>query len=123
MTAEPLDRLREICLALPEVTERLSHGEPTWFVRDKKIFVTYANHHHDDQLACWCAAPPGAQDLLVSSAPERFFVPPYVGHRGWIGIRLDCPTDWEEIAGLITDAYRAVAPKRLLADLDAGSVP
>lgn len=119
MIEDPLDRLRRLCLALPETTERLSHGEPTWFVRGKKTFVTYANHHHDDRLAFWCAAPAGAQDLLVSSDPERFFVPPYVGHRGWLGVRLDVPLDWEEIADLVADAYRMVAPKRLLMEFDA----
>ena len=75
----PLERLRQLCLALPETTERLSHGEPTWFVRGKKTFVMYADHHHDDRLAFWCAAPEGAQDILVTAAPDRFFVPPYVG--------------------------------------------
>jgi hypothetical protein len=119
VTADPLERLRALCLALPEATERLSHGEPTWFVQGKKTFVTYANHHHDDRLAFWCAAPPGAQAALVDAAPERFFVPPYVGHRGWLGVRLDGPVDWGEVADLVEDAYRQVAPRRLLAALDA----
>jgi hypothetical protein len=119
ITGHPLERLRQLCLALPETTERLSHGEPTWFVRGKKTFVMYANHHHDDRLAFWCAAPEGAQDVLVAAHPEQFFVPPYVGHRGWLGVRLDVPVDWEEITGIVEDAYRAVAPKRLVAELDA----
>lgn len=119
MADDPLDRLRTICVALPDVTERLSHGEPSWFVRGKKLFVSYAKQHHDDRLAFWCAAPDGAQRMLVESSPERFFVPPYVGHRGWLGVRLDVPTDWDEIADLVTDAYREVAPKRLLAGRDA----
>jgi len=85
---DPLHRLRELCLALPETTERLSHGEPTWFVREKTTFVTYADHHHDDVLGFWCAAPDGVQGILVSSAPDRFYVPSYVGHRGWLGV---CP--------------------------------
>jgi hypothetical protein len=118
MSENPLERLRQLCLALPETTERLSHGEPTWFVRDKKTFVMYADHHHDDRLAFWCAAPAGLQDALVTSDPERFFVPPYVGHRGWLGVWLDVPVDWEEIAGLVTDAYRVIAPSRLLRELD-----
>ena len=118
MAENPLERLRQLCLALPETTERLSHGEPTWFVRGKKTFVMYADHHHDDRLAFWCAAPAGLQDALVTAHPEQFFVPPYVGHRGWLGVRLDVPVDWEEIAGLVTDAYRVVAPRRLLAELD-----
>jgi hypothetical protein len=119
VTTDPLETLRRLCLALPETTERLSHGEPTWFVRGKTTFVTYADHHHDDRLAFWCAAPPGVQEALVATNPEQFFVPPYVGGRGWLGVRLDVPVDWAEIAELITDAYRCVAPKRLLAQLDA----
>jgi hypothetical protein len=116
---DPLPRLRQLCLALPETTERPSHGEPTWFVRDKKTFVMYANHHHDDRLAFWCAAPDGAQDALVGSEPDRFFVPPYVGHRGWLGVYLDVPVDWDEVSDIVEDAYRTVAPKRLVAQLDA----
>jgi hypothetical protein len=117
----PLERLRTLCLGLPEVTERLSHGEPTWFVRDKKTFVMFADHHHDDRLAFWCAAPPGAQEAVVGSEPDRYFRPPYVGPRGWLGVWLDVPVDWGEIADLVDDAYRAVAPKRLIADLDVRS--
>jgi hypothetical protein len=120
MATDPLPTLRKLCLALPETTERISHGEPTWFVRGKKTFVMYANHHHDDVLAFWCAAPDGAQETLVASDPERFFVPPYVGHRGWLGVRLDVlPIDWDQIADLVTEAYRVVAPKRLVAELDS----
>jgi hypothetical protein len=119
MAKDTLETLRQLCLALPETTERLSHGEPTWFVRGKKTFVMYANHHHDDRLGFWCAAPDGAQEALVGSEPERFFVPPYVGHRGWLGVRLDVPVDWDQIADLVTDAYRVVAPKGLVAELDA----
>jgi len=115
---DPLDRLRRICLALPETTERMSHGEPTFFVRGKKTFVTYADHHHDDRLAFWCAAPEGFQGMLVEADPERFFVPPYVGHRGWIGVRLDVEVDWDEIATIVDAAYRVVAPRKLLAELD-----
>jgi hypothetical protein len=118
---DPLERLRAICLAFPEATERLSHGEPTWFVHGKQTFVTYANHHHDDRLAFWCAAPEGAQDVLVTNAPDRFFVPPYVGYRGWLGVRLDVPVDWDEVAAIVRDAYRVVAPKRLVEQLDAAA--
>lgn len=120
MNQDHLAKLREICLALPETTERLSHGEPTWFVRDKKVFVTYANHHHDDRLAFWCAAPGGVQQGMVEAEPDRFFIPPYVGHRGWLGVYLDVPVDWDEIADLVEDAYRVIAPKRLAAMLDGG---
>ncbi|WP_199431326.1 MmcQ/YjbR family DNA-binding protein [Qaidamihabitans albus] len=117
MTADPLPRLRAICLGLPETAERLSHGEPAWFVRDRKLFVMYADHHHDDRLAFWCAAPPGVQEELVAQEPDRFFRPPYVGHRGWLGVWLDVTPDWTEIAEIVTDAYRVVAPRRLVADL------
>ena len=115
---DPLINLRRLCLALPGTTERLSHGEPTWFIRDK-TFVNYADHHHDDRLAFWCAAPAGLQQSLVSSDPARFFVPPYVGHRGWLGVYLDVPVDWDEIKDIVEDAYRMVAPQRLIAELDA----
>ena len=120
MTEEELRRVREVCLALPEVTERLSHGSPAFFVRDRKTFVMYLDNHHDDgRLALWCAAPPGAQAELVAADPVRFFRPPYVGHRGWLGVRLDRDPDWKEIAEIAQDAYRQVAPKSLVALLDA----
>src|SRR3954451_25474254 len=101
MPETPLDRLRALCLALPEVTERNSHGDPASFIRGKRSFITFADHHHDDRLAFWCAAPPGAQAMLLEAAPERFFRPPYVGHRGWLGMYLDVPVDWDEIAGIV----------------------
>jgi hypothetical protein len=117
--SDPLERVREICLALPETTERLSHGSPTFFIRGKKTFVMYLDDHHaDGRLALWCAAPEGAQAELVESEPERFFRPPYVGHRGWIGVRLDRDVDWAEVAGIAEDAYRHVAPRTLVAQLD-----
>jgi hypothetical protein len=116
----PIERLRSICLGFPEATERLSHGEPTWFVRDKAVFVMTADRHHDDRVAMWCAAPPGVQEHLVDAEPDRFFRPPYVGHRGWLGVYLDVPVDWDEVAALVEDAYRTVAPRRLVAELDAG---
>jgi hypothetical protein len=116
---DPLEIVRSICLALPETTERISHGEPSWFVRDKKLFVSYANHHHDDRVAIWCAATLPVQQGLVTARPGGFFVPPYVGHRGWLGIRLDVPLDWDEVSDLIEEAYRLVAPARLVRELDA----
>ncbi|HEV2237854.1 MAG TPA: MmcQ/YjbR family DNA-binding protein [Ktedonobacterales bacterium] len=120
---EPLVKLRRLCLALPRATERLSHGEPTWFADDKRSFVMFADHHHDDRLACWCAASPLAQRALIQAQPQRYFYPPYVGHRGWLGVYLDVPVDWDEIADLVRDAYRVVAPKRALAELDALDAP
>ena len=120
MTADLAGPVRAICLALPEVTERLSHGAPAWFVRDKKSFVTLwtHGHHADDFPHLWCAALPGAQQELTASEPGRFFRPPYVGGRGWIGVRLDRDLDWAEIAAVCRDAYRAIAPGRLIALLD-----
>ncbi|MGD9987046.1 MmcQ/YjbR family DNA-binding protein [Pseudonocardia sp.] len=115
-TADPLPRLRALCMALPEVTEKVSHGEPTWFVR--RVFVSYADRHHDDRLGFWCAAPPGVQEELVAADPDRFFRPPYVGGRGWLGVRLDVEVDWDEIAEIVTDAYRQIAPRKLVAQLD-----
>ncbi|HZO64664.1 MAG: MmcQ/YjbR family DNA-binding protein [Kribbellaceae bacterium] len=119
MSGDPLDRVRALCLALPETTERLSHGEPTWFIRDKKTFVMYANQHHDDRVGFWCAAPPGAQEALVADDPEHFFRPPYVGHRGWLGVYLDVDgVDWPHLEEIIEDAFRCVAPKTLVARFD-----
>jgi hypothetical protein len=79
------------------------------------------NHHGDGRLAIWCAAPPGVQATLVREEPDRFFVPAYVGWRGWLGVRLDVDVDWDEVAGIIEDAYRQVAPASLVARLDAGA--
>jgi hypothetical protein len=117
---DALIRVRRLCLALPETNERPSHGMPTFFIRDRKTFVTYADNHHGDGIrALWCHAPEGAQAALVASDPVRFFVPPYVGHRGWVGVRLDRDPDWDHVADIIEDAWRMVAPKRLLAEFDA----
>ncbi len=119
---DALARVRELCLALPETNERPSHGAPTFFVRDKKTFVMFHDDHHGDgRLAIWCAAASGVQATLVDEEPLRFFVPPYVGHRGWVGVRLDIDPDWDELAGIVEDAYRQVAPKTLVARLDAVS--
>jgi hypothetical protein len=119
--AAALERLREICLALPETSERLSHGAPSFFVREKKCFLMLLDDHHGDgRFAIWCAAPAGDQELLVTADPERFFVPPYVGHRGWLGVRLDRGVDWQELAGIVEDAFCAVAPKRLVEGLNPG---
>ena len=115
---DPVARLRAIASALPEVTEKLSHGEVSFFCR--KQFVMVDDHHHGaDHLAFWCAAAPGAQDELIGSDPDTFFRPPYVGHRGWVGVRIDREPDWDEVAEVVRDAYRQVAPRRLVAHLDA----
>jgi hypothetical protein len=115
------ENVRRICMAFPEVTERLSHGAPTWFVRGKSTFVTLWDHgHHSDEFPhLWCAAPPGVQQELVETEPDRYFRPPYVGGRGWLGLRLDVAVDWAEIGNVCEDAYRTIAPKRLVARLDS----
>jgi hypothetical protein len=110
-----LEGIRRICLGLPETSERLSHGAPTFFVRDKRAFVmVVTNHHGDGRFAIWSAAADGVQAMLVEADPERFFVPPYVGHRGWLGVRLDRGLDWDELAGILEDAYADVAPAKLV---------
>lgn len=117
-----LEAVREICLALPEASERPSHGAPTFFVQGKRSFATvWDNHHGDRRLALICPAPAGMQAALVETDPERFYVPAYVGHRGWIGVRLDRGFDRDEIAGIVEDAYAEVAPTRL--GESAGSEP
>jgi hypothetical protein len=113
--SEILEHVRRLCLALPETSERLSHGAPTFFVRGKRAFVMVVNDHHGDgRFAIWCAAGKGVQELLVQADAERFFVPPYVGHRGWLGFRLDRALDLDEVAGIVEDAYAEVAPPKLV---------
>jgi hypothetical protein len=113
--AKVLAKLRKICLAFPETSERPSHGAPTFFVREKRSFLmVLTNHHGDGRFAIWCAAPDGMQKMLVEADPDRFFVPPYVGHRGWLGVRLDRGIHWDELAGIAEDAYAEVAPARLV---------
>ena len=115
---ETTERVRRLCLRFPGVSERLSHGEPAWFAGSKQ-FATTADHHHDDRLGLWCAAPAGAQEALVQAAPGRFFRPPYVGHRGWLGVYLDVENvDWDELGAILEGAYRQVASRRLLAEVD-----
>jgi hypothetical protein len=114
-----LTGVRRVCLALPEVSERLSHGSPSWFVRQKKTVASFVDDHHGDGiLGIWCPAPPGVQAELVATEPGRFFVPPYVGPSGWVGVRLDTDVDWDEVAGIITESYRLVAPRKLVNELD-----
>lgn len=120
MLPSPLPRLRKLCLALPEAHEVEAWAEPTFRVGNK-LFAMYAdagNHNGNGRGAVWCKAAPGNQALMVQTAPERFFVPPYVGPSGWVGVRLDRRVNWRELAGLLRDAYRLVAPKRLAALLD-----
>jgi hypothetical protein len=113
---EHLRRVRRICLALPDTAEKLSHGEPTFFVR-KKVFTMFANNHHQDgHIAVWVPAPPGEQPVLIHSAPGKYFRPPYVGGAGWIGIELD-QIDDAELASHIREAWEMIAPKTLRAKL------
>ena len=111
-----LDKLRELCLQLPEAHEVEAWGEPTFRVKNK-IFAMYAssgNHHGGGRPAAWVKATPSEQELLVRAAPARFFVPPYVGKSGWIGVWLDKRPKWKEIELLLRDGYRLTAPKKLL---------
>ncbi len=116
MSGDPVIRLRRLCLGFPEATEKEAWGDPTFRVRDK-IFAM--PKRGDGRLSLWCKALPGVQEALVSFDPARFFVPPYVGGHGWIGIRLDTvpEPDWDEIADLVRQSYEMTAPKRLLARL------
>lgn len=113
-----VERLRKMCLALPGATEKIAWGEPTW--RAGRIFAQMDTHHHGaDHVAVWLPARPGVQEALVAEDPGRFFRPPYVGQNGWVGVRIDRRPDWGIVAGLVRDAYRVVAPPRLVAQLDA----
>lgn len=123
MPPSPLVRLRKLCLAFPEAHEVEAWGEPTFRVRNK-LFAMYAsatNHHGGGRNAVWIKAVRANQALMVEHAPERFFVPPYVGPSGWVGVWLDHGPDWNELRDLLEDGYRRTAPKKLLAQLDAAS--
>jgi hypothetical protein len=110
-----VERLRAICLALPEANERLSHGEPTWFAGKGKSFAMLDNHHHGaPHLSVWLPQPPGVQESLIDSDPERFFRPPYVGPSGWVGVVLDTGPDWGMVEGLVREAFVHVATRRLV---------
>jgi hypothetical protein len=112
-------RVRTICEELPEVTERLSHGSVTFFIRGKRTLCYVSDDHHGDgRLALVYPAPPGVQEEVLRAEPDRFFRPPYVGHRGWVGLRLDVDPDWAEVADVLDEAYRCVAPKTLVRQLD-----
>lgn len=113
MNQKQIERVRRMCLALPETSERLSHGEPTFFVH-KKIFVMFANDHHNDgHVAVWVPVPFGVQAGLIEKSPQIYFRPPYVGGRGWVGIELSAIND-EDLLNHIHIAWELVAPKRFL---------
>jgi len=108
-----LARVRKICLAFPESSERASHGESAFFYREKRSFANTDTYHHgSEHYALWVAAPLGAQDLLVRSDPEHYFRPPYVGHRGWVGVTLDNDPEWDAVERIVADGYAEVATKR-----------
>jgi hypothetical protein len=113
---DPVERLRELCLGLPEVTERLNHGEPSWAVR-RRTLVTFSERKPEGRVGFWCPAPPGERAAMVASQPERFFHPPF-GGPDWVGVYLDVPVDWTEVREIIIEAYRLIAPKKLVACLD-----
>lgn len=122
-TAE-LKRVRKLCLALPETHEKIAWGAPTFRIRGGKIFVMFLNNHHNDgRRAIWCPAPPGAQKNWVATDPKHFFVPPYVGPYGWLGIRLDTGLPWDVVVELVREGYRMIAPERLAELLDSPVVP
>ena len=111
----PLERLRRTCLALPDAWEKVSHGEPTFWV-GKKMFATFAeaaNHHGAGRHAVWCKATHVTQRLLIARSPERYFAPPYVGPSGWVGIRLDGAPDWADVAERLAHAHELAASTRL----------
>lgn len=114
-TAEKqLKRIRRICDHYPETTEKISHGQPTFFAGGKKVFVMFMDDHHGDgRLAVWIPAPEGAQEILIDAAPATYFRPPYVGHRGWIGIELKSVDD-QTLEDHIAEAWQLAAPKKLL---------
>jgi hypothetical protein len=114
----PLERLRAIISAWPETHEKLSHGSPTWW-GGKKTFANFHDHHHGDgRVAVWLKSTFDDQEVLVEANPEIFFVPPYVGPSGWLGVRLDRDADWGMIADLLEEGYRMVAPQRAIKLLD-----
>ena len=117
----PLDRVRGLCLALPDAHEVEAWGEPTFRVKNKlfAMFASSANHHGAGRPGLWIKSAAVTQDMLVRAEPVRYFVPPYVGKSGWVGAYLDKRPDWEVIDDLLRDAYRLTAPKKLAAKLDA----
>jgi len=114
-----VERVRKICLAFPEANERISHGEPTWFAGKGKVFAMIDGHHHDSpHLSVWLPQPLDAQEALIDGDPERFFRPPHVGVKGWVGVVLDTKPDWGVVAGLVRESYRHVASAKLRKQLE-----
>ena len=125
MESPELNHLRRIALDLPEVNERLSHGAPCFFVQDKRPLCYFHDHHHDDRVSLWFPAPLGVQDELIAFGPDQFFKPPMSSSgvfKNWVGVFLDLPgengPDWDQIAVLLEHAFRHVAPKQLIQELE-----
>ncbi|PRQ05596.1 MmcQ/YjbR family DNA-binding protein [Enhygromyxa salina] len=121
MARDPLKQLRTIIEALPETSEKLSHGAPTWWGGKKTFAVFHTGSYDEGRRAVWIKAPEGAQAALISADPERFYRPKYMGPSGWVAMRLEGEVDWAEVRVLLLDGYRMVAPKRALAQLDSDS--
>ena len=120
MKRDPTERLRKLCLSLPEAHEVEAWGEPTFRVRNKifAMYVSAATHHGGGHTSVWCKAKPVTQDMMIRAEPNRYYSPPYVGPKGWVGVWLDKSPDWNALEGLVLDAYRLTAPRRLIALLD-----
>jgi hypothetical protein len=118
---EAHERLRELCFAMPEVSERLSHGSPSFFIREKRVLCSFhpGGHHAGGFTSIWVPAQLGVQAELIEDEPERFYRPQYVGPSGWVGVRLDGDVEWDEIDAMLREAYRLKAPKTLARQLDA----
>ncbi len=119
--AAPLTRLRKVCFSLPEVTEKEAWGTPTFRVHDKLFAMFNDDHHGDGRVAVWCKAAMGMQEILIDADPKRFFKPPYVGPKGWIGIVLTGAVDWNEVHALLAESWRMTAPKKILGLLPPAS--
>ena len=114
-----VERVRRICMSLPEANERISHGEPTWFAGTGKVFAMIDGHHHDSpHLSVWLPQPPDVQEALIDGDPARFFRPPYVGAKGWVGVVLDTKPDWDVVARLVRESYLRVATAKLKRQLE-----
>jgi hypothetical protein len=117
MNPDPVRRLAEICLALPETEQRTSYGDPGWFVTRGPQFVLLPNRNAESVFEFWCAVPDGAQKILTESDPDKFFVPPHAGRLMWLGVRPGRHPDWQEVEEIVIEAYLTVAPKRLAAQV------
>jgi len=115
---DPFERLRSIIAEWPETDERISHGSPTFWGGKKTFASFHIDHHGDGRVAVWCKASWDVQQSLVGADPEVFFVPPYVGPSGWVGIDLEGEVDWDMVSGLLEEGYRMVAPARAIKQLE-----